>query len=318
MKFICCLALFFIHLNLFAQSSAQDTGRQVVITIDDLPVVSLQRDMASQQLITRKILTTLKNFKVPAIGFVNEQKLYTDGQLDEQKAQLLRQWIDAGMELGNHSFSHPDYNNLTFAEFSADIKKGEPVTRQLLAGQGKTLRYFRHPFLHTGNTTEKKEQLENFLEENNYQPAPVTFDNSEWIFNRAYENAFLADDSTLMKKIGTAYIPYMEEKIAYFEDQSEQLFGYEIKQVLLLHANAINADYLDELLTMMAARGYTFIDLETALQDKAYQSDNTFTGNAGISWIHRWALAKGKKGHFFGNEPETPDFIKDVAKIYTE
>jgi hypothetical protein len=75
------------------------------------------------------------------------------------------------------------------------------------------------------------------LEEHNYKVAPVTIDNAEWIFARAYEKAFVEGDSSMMKKIVDAYIPYMESKFDHFEFISRELFGREIKQVLLIHAN---------------------------------------------------------------------------------
>ena len=43
---------------------------------------------------------------MPAVGFVNESKLYREGQVDARIA-LLRAWRDGGVELGNHTLSHP-------------------------------------------------------------------------------------------------------------------------------------------------------------------------------------------------------------------
>ncbi len=299
-----------------AQSDrAGESPRQVAITIDDLPVISLFRDIEDKQMVTEKLMTSLTAFQVPAIGFVNENKLYTDKNPDAQKVALLEQWLEAGMELGNHAYAHKDYHHIGFDEFAEDIKKGEPITRGLLADYNQELRYFRHPFLHVGNSPEKKAKLEAFLLENDYQVAPVTIDNQEWIFARAYDNALLANDSVLAKEVGEVYVDYMEDVFAYYEQQSRALFDREIKQTLLIHANTINSDYLDELLGMMQERGYQFISLEEALQDEAYTSEDNYTGNGGISWLHRWALTRGKRGDFFKGEPEAPKLIHDTAAL---
>ena len=85
------------------------------------------------------------------------------------------------------------------------------------------------------------------------------------------------------------------------------VLGYEVKQVLLLHADALNADYFDTLVGMMRARGYTFISLDRALRDKAYSLPDTYTGEGGVSWIHHWAYTMGKKTP---KGPEVPEFIK--------
>ena len=90
--------------------------------------------------------------------------------------------------------------------------------------------------------------------------------------------------------------------------------GREIPQVLLLHATALNASSLDALAGMFKTRGYTFISLDLALEDAAYQSADTYVGPGGITWLHRWALTNGTRGTAFGGEPIVPDWIDKVAK----
>jgi peptidoglycan/xylan/chitin deacetylase (PgdA/CDA1 family) len=180
------------------------------------------------------------------------------------------------------------------------------------------LLYFRHPFLHTGRSVETRQQFESFLRAHGYTVAPVTIDNSDWIFARAYDNARDANDAPAMKQIGEAYVPYMEAKVAYFETQSSRLFDREIRQVLLLHANSINADYFPQLLAMLRRRGYEFITLERALRDEAYGSPDNFTGPSGISWLDRWALTRGVPKGFFQAEPRTPAFVMKLAEVQSE
>ena len=61
----------------------------------------------------------------------------------------------------------------------------------------------------------------------------------------------------------------MEEVFAFFEEYSVEVVGYDIPQVPLLHANALNADHLDALLSMIEGRGYEFISLAEALRSPA-------------------------------------------------
>jgi peptidoglycan/xylan/chitin deacetylase (PgdA/CDA1 family) len=293
-------------------------GRTVAVTFDDLPLNSLRRDLTTQTTITRKLLHAIKSNKVPAIGFVNENKLLTNGQQDEKRVAFLKMWLDANMELGNHTFSHPDINHTPLDTYKQDVIRGEEVTSSLLKATGRALRYFRHPFLHAGNNIETKREFETFLVERGYRIAPVTIDNSEWIFASAYEKALVRGDKQMAKRVADAYIPYMEKKFAYFEQQSTALFGYEMKQVLLLHANALNADYFDKLARMIKKRGYEFISLDEALTDNAYSSPDTYAGTKGITWIHRWAITAGKDDDFFKGEPRTPAFVLKEAGIVTE
>ena len=260
--------------------SAQVSTRSVAVTIDDLPVVSTRRDHKYRVEITRKLLAHLKKAKIPAIGFVNENKLYDGDTLRKPEVDLLRMWVNDGFELGNHTYSHRSLNRVELADYQADLLKGQTVTNQLLAAKKKEIRYFRHPFLQTGRTLEIKASFDNFLAANGYTIAPISFDNADYIFSRAYDNAFDKKDPELMRKVGEAYVPYMEAKLDYWERQSMKLFEREINQTLLIHANFINSDFMDDLALMFRKRGYRFVVLEEALKDEAYRLPDTYTGPA--------------------------------------
>ncbi len=295
----------------------QQNQRFIAVTIDDLPVVVKNSNLEKRQRITNKLLRHIEQAKVPAIGFVNVNKLYRDGKLDNAEVDLLRKWLNAGLELGNHSYSHKSLHAIPLEEYKADILKGEVVTKDLLSNEGMKLRYFRHPYLQTGLSLEIKEGLNAFLSEHEYTIAPVSIDNSDWAFSAAYDNAVLKRDRKLKKKIGEAYVPYLEAKTDYWERQSLKLFGREIKQILLLHANSINADYFDDVAKMYKKRNYNFITLEAALKDEPYKLPDKFTGRGGISWVHRWALAKGK-GNLVPDEPKVPEFVIKAAGLESE
>jgi peptidoglycan/xylan/chitin deacetylase (PgdA/CDA1 family) len=313
MKMIFAFLVLFMNLPLVAQVAT----RKVAVTIDDLPVVSTRRDLKNRREITQKLLAHIEKANVPAIGFVNENKLFDGDKRDEGQIDLLRQWINGGLELGNHTFSHRSLNAISLEEFESDLLKGETITKELLGKKGKTIRYFRHPYLHTGLSMEVKNPFNAFLAKHGYTIAPVTIDNSDYIFSAAYDKAFDAGDKELMKKVGEAYTPYMEAKVDYWERQSKRLFGREIPQTLLIHANFINSDYFDDLAEMFSRRGYKFVTLDEALKDEAYRLPDTFVGQAGISWIHRWALARGRES-VLPDEPRVPEFVMKASGFTRE
>src|SRR5882762_5799509 len=216
--------------------------REVAVTFDDLPGYGGLEELRS---IIRQLLRALASNKVPAIGFVNESKLYVNGKLDPRRTVLLQSWLGAGLELGNHTFSHPSPKRLALPEYEADVIRGETVTKLLLHAKGMGLRYFRHPQLETGPTIEYKKGLDSFLAGRGYTVAPVTLDNNDFIFAYVYAHAKARGDKATMKRVADAYIPYMEQIFDFFEKLSVESFGYEVKQTLLLHANEINADYFD-------------------------------------------------------------------------
>ena len=311
------MKLTFAILFCFVLSIAVSAQRSVAITIDDLPVVSTRSDLKNRREITKKLLGHIKKAKIPVIGFVNENKLYKNGERDADQIALLQMWLDAGLELGNHTYSHRSLNAIPLKEYEDDLIKGEIITKELLKKQGRDIRFFRHPYLQTGRTMEIKNEFAGFLAAHGYRIAPISIDNADYIFSRAYDIAFDKGDKKLMKKVGDAYVPYMEAKLEYWERQSMKLFGREVSQTLLIHANFINSDHLDDLAKMFKKRGYKFVDLETALKDEAYAKPDRFLGGAGISWLHRWALEKGRES-VLKDEPMVPDFVLKLSGFESE
>lgn len=303
------LVLIFFELLSFGQK------KQVCFSFDDLPNVNYGiTDSVFQKNLINKLILSLKTYSIPAIGFVNEKKLYDKNGIIQLQVEMLNNWVNSGMELGNHTFSHPNYNDLTFKEFSLDILKGETVTKKILERNGKTIKYFRHPYLHVGNTKSKADSLDNFLTENGYLVAPVTIDNDDYLFAVAYHRAKVKKDTNLALQVGHDYIVYMEKKLKYYEEEAQNLFGRNINQILLLHASLLNSDYIDSLAIMFKINNYCFVNMGKALEDEVYKSNITVYVDLGLSWIDRWALSQDKKGDFFKRDPVPPDYIKKLAE----
>lgn len=295
-----------------AVTPLRQEGRQVAITFDDLPALAQgDRSVATYERITDGLLRALAEHRVPAIGFVNEEKLLTAGEVDPARVATLRRWVDAGLELGNHAYSHPDFHTTPVDAYIADVARGDSVTRMVMQAAGKRPRFFRHPFLHTGRTLDDRRRFEAFLAERGYRVAPVTIDNHDYLFAAAYD---LAPDAATRARIADEYVRYMEAVTAYYEQQSVAIVGREIPHVLLLHANNLNAQHFGRLARMYRGRGYTFVPLEQALADSAYTSPDTYTGPAGITWLHRWALTAGKRGAIFAGEPEVPEWVQTLTR----
>lgn len=285
------LALVFV-LASFAQTPKLD--RQVAVTIDDLPAGMANRLPASDiAALTTKLLTTLRDQKVPAVGFVNEKQLYKPGEVDS-RIKTLQMWLDYGFELGNHTFSHASLNQIELKDWEDEVVQGESVTRMLLAGHKMKLRYFRHPYLDTGRDLATRRKAEEFLTQRGYRIAPITFDGWDWMFAGLYEDAKKRNDTDMQQKIVKDYLAYHDAVFAYTEQLSVKVVGYEPRQILLLHASNLEADHIGELLDVLRKRGYRFIPLGDALSDAAYSLPDTYVGEEGTGWIDHWAITQGK------------------------
>jgi DUF1680 family protein/peptidoglycan/xylan/chitin deacetylase (PgdA/CDA1 family) len=291
-----------------------DAGKKVMaITFDDLPKSSGVEDVAGARRTTDSILRVLKTHNAPAIGFVNEGKLYTGAQTVADRVALLQSWVDAGITLANHTFSHIDINNVTLDKYQDDVVRGERTYTRLQRGTGITERWFRHPFTHTGPTAEIKAGLDRFLAGRGYRIAPFTIENSDWIFSAAYAKARKTGDEALATRVRDAYLAYDDTMLDWFETLAREDFGRDIPQILLIHSNDLHTDALDALLTRVEQRGYRFVTLGDAMKDAAYATPDEFIGTYGPSWLHRWRVAK-KLPPRMKDEPDPPQWVIDLSK----
>jgi peptidoglycan/xylan/chitin deacetylase (PgdA/CDA1 family) len=302
-----------------AIATTKPVERRIAITIDDLPWGTLG-DETPPTLYEyhAKLMAALKAGQAPVTGFVNEGKLVSGDKVDTARVHLLRDWLDAGADLGNHTQSHADLHAVGMDEYESQIMRGETFLRPLLEERGREPRWFRHPYLRAGRTPEDKAALAEFLRAHGYRIAPVTVDTSDWLYAAGYRKAIAAKDEAMQAKLRADYVPYMLAKVDYFEQQSIALLGYNLPQILLMHANELNADCYGELLEGLRKRGYAFIGLDTAMQDPAYQRADAYTGKWGPSWIHRWAIGEGKPKEFFAGEPKVPQWVLDYSEIESE
>lgn len=297
--------LFVCSIQLQAQTpgNAPSQPKEIAVTIDDLPLSGPRIPLERLRAMTGKILAGIKQHQIPVVGFVNESLLYVPGEV-EARIALLKQWVDAGAELGNHTFSHLGFRNATLAQYEDDFIQGETITQMLMKQKGLKLRYFRHPFLQMGTTLELEKSFESFLAERGYRIAPVTIDTMDWMILAAYSKARDTGDPAMMKQVAAEYLKFAGEKFDFNEKVTNELFGRPIKHILLLHVNELNADNFDALVKVMTDRGYRFITLEEALKDPVYQYPEKYLATS--DWLGLWSFNKGKKF----NAPVPPEFMQ--------
>lgn len=268
--------------------------RLVAVTVDDVPrqggAVHCGGPVDVLDL-NRALVHLLASRQVPATALVTAGNACgpdAEARLDS----VLGIWAEGGMELGNHTWSHYDLNRVDARAWLADADRGAAPVARFLERRGKRLIWFRYPFLHTGNTPRKQQQVSAALAARGWRNAPVTFDNDEWVYAAAYTRALEGRDTLGMIRIADAYVDYMDRTFAYFDDLANALFHRPVAQVLLVHASPLNRDHLGRVLDRLEARGYRAVSLETVLRDSMYASPDGYVGSDGISWLLRWAATR--------------------------
>lgn len=293
-------------------AAAQD--RRVAVTFDDLPYQADEAalcDPARLMRLTTDFVDMLAPLNTHATAFVNEGHVCAPTRASTL-ARALDVWLDAGLDLGNHTASHINIHDTTAEAYLADVDAGAPVTRSVLQARGGRLHWFRHPFLFTGETQEKHDAIAAGLAARGYDVAPVTIDNNDWMFADVYRKAETLGDADLMRRIGEAYVAHMTTVLDFFEPYSAELAdGREPAQVLLLHANSLNQAFYPRIHALFLARGYRFVTLEEALADPVYAHPDAYVRANGISWLHRWTHTEGRPIRW---EPEPPAWIVAANK----
>src|SRR3712207_9154086 len=90
-------------------------------------------------------------------------------------------------------------------------------------------------FLQMGATRELERSFESFLAERGYRIAPVTIDTMDWMFLSAYARARAQGDAGMVRRVSDEYLKYVGLKFDFCERVSTELFGRQIRHILLLH-----------------------------------------------------------------------------------
>jgi peptidoglycan-N-acetylglucosamine deacetylase len=300
--------LLICSIQTFAQrKDSSDLPKKVAITIDDLPLNGPDVDLNRLKLLNQKLIRSITQNRIPVVGFVNESRLFVPGEVD-QRIAILRSWTDAGLELGNHTYSHLGFKDASLAQYEDDFVRGDTVTRELMKQSGQKERFYRHPFLQMGNTPELERSFEDFISARGYRIAPVTIDSLDWLILSGYLRGIDSHDKDLMRRVSDEYLKYVDRKFEYCEAVAKDIFGRPIAHILLLHANELNGDNFDALIKVLKDRGYQFVTLEEALKDSFYKSPDKYSANS--DWLASWAESRGKRY----DPPMPADFIMDIYK----
>lgn len=298
-----------VALLALAGGAAPAHAGTVAITFDDLPIFGQFAPIAEAETITSRLLDGFRRHHWRVTGFVNEIQLA--GPDREQRIGLLRRWLVAGMDLGNHSYSHVSLTKTPLDAYIADVARGQTATKALLAERGRTEHWYRHPYLETGPTLAIRHGFEQWLHEHGYRVAPVSMENSDWQFAEPYDDALAHKRDAEAAHIREAYIAYTAAIVPWYRKAATGLLGREPAFVMLLHASRLNAASIDALAKIFDRNHLRPVTLDRALRDPAYRIADDYAGPDGDEWVTRWSLTLHKDLPY-GELPQVPS---DIARL---
>ena len=242
-------------------------AQQIALTWDDLPAHGALPAGQNRVEVLRQIIGAMKAEKMPVVyGFVNAVQL----EREPASAPGMKEWRDAGMLMGNHTWSHMNLNSSSLADWEADLLKDEPALEKY--AQGTDWHWLRYPFLAEGDTAEKRQAARQFLASHGYKIAAVTMSFGDYQWNEPYARCLAKSDSAAIAHLETSYIDAAASDAEFRHQMAKSLFGHDIPYVLLMHVGAFDAHMLPRLLQMYRQRGFSFVTLEEAEKDPFYKS----------------------------------------------
>jgi peptidoglycan/xylan/chitin deacetylase (PgdA/CDA1 family) len=264
MKFSCVpLVLASLLATLTTAASAQ----QIAFTWDDLPAHSALPQGETRVEIGHKIIAAMKAEHMPPVyGFVNGIAI----EREPASAPMLKDWRDAGLFLGNHTWSHMNLNTSSLTDWKADLLKDEPVLEKYA---NKTdWHWLRYPFLAEGDTPEKRADTRKFLAAHGYRIAAVTMSFGDYMWNEPYARCVAKNDTAAIAGLESTYLDAASSDADFRRAMAKSLVGHDIPYVLLMHVGAFDARMLPRLLDLYRSKGFTFITLKEAENDPFYAS----------------------------------------------
>jgi len=245
---------------------AAEPARPLLVTVDDLPIAGRGPESAAERrALTEAQLRALQAHGIKAIGFVTWGNVH-----GSEDVELLKLWLLAGHELGNHSDQHLSYTVTGVEDYRADTERARLRLVELLAPSGQKPRFFRFPFLREGDTTDKLEAMRRYLEETGQRNLPVTIDDQDWSFDGPWQQAGRAGDTRLRDELAADYHAALRLAVRHHERLGDELLGRRPPQVLLLHANAIGGAEWPRLFEWLAASGHRFAGADELLADPVF------------------------------------------------
>lgn len=229
-----------------------------------------------------QILAALKTAKTTAMFF-------PAGKVADSRAglALVKRWSEAGHAIGNHTYSHMALSkkDLTLTGFTDDLVRAD----KLFGGLPGWQRRLRFPYLKEGDTPSKRDGMRRWMAANQYLPAPVSIDGSDWYFSDrflAWRELHASEDPAAYRRV---YLAHLWDRARYYDGLAKRVLGRSPAHVMLLHTNAINAEFLPDVLAMFKDKGWDIVSPMLAFNDPLYAQTSSALP-AGESIV--WALAK--------------------------
>jgi peptidoglycan/xylan/chitin deacetylase (PgdA/CDA1 family) len=223
-----------------------------------------------------KLLNALKDNGIPpTIDFLSGDSL-------DQSLQA--EWLSSGNLIGSLTFKGRSPKKGTAQEFIDTLSRNEQELAPLLTRFQQKQKYFRYPALKLGLDTERPREIRAFLRKQGFTEVPATIDSRVDSFSQPYCAALSRGDKVCASFISATFKSILLDKTLKARAAAQNIVGRDIKQILMIKANQLTSDLLDELLRSYKAMGVRFISVDEALTDPFYATEDVTRTASRIIW----------------------------------
>lgn len=232
--------------------------KRIALTFDDAPRAA--GAFFTPQERARRLIAALKQARVTqAAFFVNPGKVENPAD-----AALVDGYVCAGHVIANHSFSHPHLNQLSAADYLADIDKAEAWLKPRHGYRP----WFRYPFLDEGGKDKaKRDAVRAGLAARGLTNGYVTAEGSDWNIEQLTVAAKKAGKAIDMAGLLDLYVETHVQAADFAHALMAKTIGRSPPHVMLLHETDIAALYIADLVKALRADGWEIVTADMAYAD---------------------------------------------------
>ncbi len=263
MKKVLGMILNFLSLSIWCNNPVK-----IAITIDDQPMGNTALFTATKR--THRFIATCAAHHCKAAFFcVGDSCTQNQTTLD-----TLSELNKHGHFLANHSKTHSFLSKIPLSEFENEIIE----TEKILKPYNNMRKWFRYPYLDYGHekkrggSPEKKAAGLKILQDLGYTDGFVSINTFDWYIDKKLNDAIKQKDLIDYTALKRVYLELLKEWSEFYIELYRKELQQDITHTLLLHANDINALYLDDILNMIKESGWDIVSPEMAFQDLSWKS----------------------------------------------
>lgn len=228
---------------------------EIAFTFDDAPRGDGQIYTGKER--TQKIIDELAKESIQAAFFVNPERFSGEGRLGRIKA-----YANAGHLIANHTYSHPSLRKTSLKVYIEEIDRADKLIQQF----STYTKWFRYPFLHEGDSIESRDGVRDFLSRTGYKNGYVTVDNYDYFIDDLVQQALAKNEKVNLDKACDMLTDLMWDGIQYYDAVAKKYIG-NVRHVLLMHENDIEALCLSKLVRHLRAKNWKIVSPTRAFSD---------------------------------------------------